>query len=212
MAYCTKTDVENYLQVGIDSTLDTQITAWIEAATAWINRYTGRNFEAASGLKKYDGRGRRYLYVDDFLSISKVYFVSNDATADAGSEEISTTEFHLYQDDDSNKTPYNKLQLITGSTRGVFPMGEQNIWIEGSFGYSASVPADLKLVATKLVASIVKVGKDDGIGQYTEGDLSVSYISFDKLINQDLGVTEILKWYKDGAKESMLSFGTAVRV
>lgn len=212
MAYCTKTDIENYLQVGIDSSLDDQITSWIEAATAWIERYTGRSFETSSGLKKYDGKGRRYLYVDDIVSVSKVFFVANDATSDSGSEEISTSDIHLYQDEDPNKSPYNKLQLVTGAERAVFPFGEQNIWVEGSFGYSTSVPADIKLVAAKLVASIVKVGKDEGIGQYTEGDLSVSYISFDKLINQDVSVTEVLNWYKEGSKQNVLSFGKAIRV
>jgi hypothetical protein len=212
MAYCTKTDVENYLQVGIDSSLDDQITAWIASVTAWINRYTGRNFEASTQIKKYDGKGRNYLYVDDLLSLSAVWFVSNDATSDAGSLSIPTTDFHLYQDDDPNKTPYNKLSLRPLVSRSEFPYGHQNVWVHGSFGYAAAVPADIKLVAAKLVASIVNVGKNDQVGQYTEGDLSVSYVTFDKLINQDVGVKEVLNWYKEGAIDNKFSFGSMVRI
>lgn len=212
MAYCTKTDVENYLQVGIDSSLDTQVTAWIAAATAWINRYTGRSFEASTLIKKYDGLGRNYLMVDDLLSVSALWFVSNDATSDGGSQLVSSSQYHLYQDDDPNKTPYNKLQLIPVNSYGVFPYGAQNIYVHGSFGYAASCPADITVIATKLVASIVNVGKNDQVGQYAEADLSISYISFDKLINMDLGVKEILDWYKAGAKDSRLNFGKAIRV
>lgn len=209
MAYCTKTDVENYLQVGIDSSLDTQITAWISAVENYINRYTDRNFEASTMIKKYDGKGRNYLNVDDLLSISSVWFVSNDSTADGGSQQISTSSIYLYQNSDPNKTPYNKLQLAPTSTRLVFPYGHQNIYVHGSFGYSSSVPAEIKVVATKLVASLVNVGKNDGVAQYSEADLSISYISFERLINMDLGVKEILDWYKK--QDSFGSF-KAIRV
>lgn len=197
MAYCTQTDIENYLQVGIDSSLDSQVSAWIASVTAWINRYTDRNFEATAAVRKYDGKGRDYLIVDDLLSVSAIWFVSHDSTSHANSESQTVTDFLLYQNDDPNKTPYNKLVVSPfSSSRLVFPLGVQNIWVNGSFGYTAAVPDDIKMVAVKLVASIIKVGKDDGISQYTEADLSVSFTSFDKLLSTDLSVKEILDWYK----------------
>lgn len=197
MAYCTKTDIENYLQIGIDDSLDSQITAWIASATAWINRYTDRQFEAAAAIRKYDGNGKDSLVVDDFLSLSAIWFVSNDATSDNNSRQQTVSSFLKYQNSDPNKTPYNKLVISPYASSTIeFPIGYQNVWVHGVFGYTAEVPADISLVCTKLVASVVKVGKDDGMAQFAEADLSISYISFDKLVNMDVGVKEVLDWYK----------------
>ena len=140
MAYCTKTDVENYLQVGISATLDTQISAWITAVETWIKRYTDRDFEASSMIKKYDGKERNYLLIDDFTSLENVFFTANDSTADAGSREVATTEFLTYQDDDPNKTPYNKIVLKPFNEYGTFPFGAQNIVVEAIFGFATTVP------------------------------------------------------------------------
>lgn len=209
MAYCTKTDIENYLQVGISSTLDTQVTAWIAAVQAWIDRYTNRTFESSSMVKKYDGKGRHYLIVDDLLSLSKVFFTANDSTSDANTRNVPTTEFHLYQDDDPNKTPYNKLLLKPFSSYGTFPLGAQNIVVDATFGFATTAPADIQLVATKLVASIVKVGKDDSKENFSQGDLAISYVQFDKIINMDLGVKQILDFYK---KQPLLTGFNMIRI
>jgi len=209
MAYCTKTDVENYLQVGINASLDTQVSAWILAVTAWIERYTKRRFEASSQVKKYDGKGRNYILVDDLLSLSDVYFTSNDSTADDNTRHVDTGDILLYQDDDPNLTPYNKLELSPYSSYKSFPPGRQNIVIDGSFGFSSVVPDDIKLVATKLTASIIKVGKDDGVSSFSEGDLSLSYTQFDRLINMDVGAKDVLEFYKK--KERLMGF-EAIRV
>jgi len=196
MAYTTEENIENYLLTTIDSTFSTQIDTWIDMAEKWIDNYTDRTFEASTATKKFDGNGKHYLMVDDLISITSFWQVENDSTADANTDTLATTDYYLYRNDDPNKTPYNKILLNPKGDFQVFRWGKQNIWINGSWGYSSTVPDDIKMVATKLVASIVKQGKDENIRSYTEGDLSVSYGSFQSVLNSDLSVKQILDYYK----------------
>lgn len=192
--YTTIISIENYLLTEIDSSFNAQVESWIEAAEEWIENYTDREFIATDQTKKYDGNGKTTLMIDDVLSIDTVWFVENDSTADAQTETLST--YYLYQNDDPNKTPYNKIVTSPDGPKNVFEWGLQNIWIKGSFGYSTSVPADIQMITTKLVASMVRTGKEEGISQYTEADLSVTYRNFDKVVNNDVGVKKVLDWYR----------------
>lgn len=196
MAYTTETDIENYLLTDIDSSFSSQITSWIASVKQWIDNYTNRTFEVAASTKKFDGNGKNSLYLDDLLSVDTIWFTANDSTSDAQTETLATTDFYLYQNDDPNKTPYNKILINPNGDYRTFEYGKQNIWIKGSWGYSATVPDDIKMVATKLVASLIKAGKDEGVQSFSQGDYSVTYRSFQSLINNDLGVKDILDWYK----------------
>lgn len=202
--YTTENDIENYLLTTIDTTFSSQITSWISAVQKWIDNYTDRTFEATTALKKFDGNGKHYLLVDDLLSITSCWMTENSSTADGNTDTLSTTDYFLYRNDDPNKTPYNKILLNPDGDFQVFDWGKQNIWINGSWGYSSTVPEDIKMVATKLVASILKVGKDDGIRSYSEGDLSITYQSFQNILNSDLSVKQILDYYKK--KERLTGF------
>jgi len=194
--YTTKTEIENYLLTTIDATFDSQITTWISAAQEWIENYTDREFEANTQTNKYDGKGEHSLLIDDVMSVDTVWFTENDATGDAQTETLATTDYYLYQNNNPNKTPYNKMVINPDGDQNVFEWGLQNIWIKGSFGYSTTVPADIKMVTTKLVASMVKPGKDGEIADYTEADLSVTYRAFDDIMDRDVGVKSVLDWYK----------------
>lgn len=194
--YTSETEIENYLLTTIDASFSSQITTWIAAAQKWIDNYTSRTFEASTSTKKYDGNGKHHLYVDDFLSVDMIWMVENDATSDANTDTLETTDFYLYQNDDPNETPYNKILLNPDGDYQTFERGFQNIWVKGSWGYSSSVPADIKMVATKLVSAIIKTGKEDGMKDYTEGDMSVSFREFQRILNSDLSVKQILNYYK----------------
>lgn len=196
MAYTTETEIENYLLTTIDSSFSSQVSSWISMAQKWIDNYTDRTFEASTETKKYDGNGRYYLYVDDLLSVTTIWMVANDSTGDANTETLAATDFYLYQEDNPNKTPYNRIVLNPNGDYQSFELGNQNIWVKGSFGYSAAAPEDIQMVATKLVAGIIETGKNGGISSFTEGDYTVNYTQFERLANQNLSVKQILDWYK----------------
>lgn len=194
-SYTTKQQVENYLQIDISTDLDTQVDSWIGMAEKYINTYTDRSFEASTETKKYAG-GDDSIWVDDLLSVNNVWMVENDATGDAGTTELSTTDYYLKQGDNANKTPYNKIEISENGNYNYFESGQLNIWINGSWGFSTVVPEDIKMVATKLVASIVKSGKDGNIKSFSEHDYSVTYIDFENVLNSDIGVKSVLDMYK----------------
>lgn len=196
MAYTSEEQIERYLLTTIDSSFSSQVSTWISAAQKWIDNYTNRTFEAVTETKKYDGNGLAHLYVDDLVSVDTIWFTANNATADAGTITLSTTDYYLYQNDDPNRTPKNKIVLNPYGGQHCFDRGWQNIWVKGSFGYAATVPEDIQMVATKLVASIIKTGKDDGVQSFSQGDYSVTYRSFESIINNDLSVKTILNFYK----------------
>ncbi|MHC1728067.1 MAG: hypothetical protein AB9866_19035 [Syntrophobacteraceae bacterium] len=179
--YTTQGEVENYTLTTIDPSFTSQVEAWITAVTEYIDSYTDRTFIGVDATKKYDGNGKYIMYVDDLLELDTL-------TIDG----VEITDYYLYHNEDANKTPKNKIVL----DEDLFTSGRQNIEIEGTWGYSAAAPGDIKVVATKLVASIIKPGKDDGVQSFSEGDMSVTYKSFDSVLRSDISVKETLDRYK----------------
>jgi hypothetical protein len=181
MAYCSKQDVENYLLTDISGLFDAQIDAWLASIKKYIDNYTDRTFEKVDETRKFDGSGSDELLVDDLISATSLKIDGN-----------AVTTYYLYQDSNANKTPKNRIVLESGA----FYPGIQNIEVAGSWGYSTAAPDDIKMVATKLLASIIKVGKDNNIQSFGEGDLTITYRSFNTVMDGDLSVRMILDTYK----------------
>lgn len=193
--YTTQEAIENYLLTTIDDVFDEQVDAWILAAQKWIENYTDRNFEAVDEIRKFDGNGECSLYVDDLLAVEEITVKWGTTT-----ETLDSTDYLLYQNDNANRTPYNKIALDIYGNYLYFYKGMQNVSVEGTWGYSETAPADIQLVCTKLVASIINAGKNGQISEYTEGDLSIKYQDFDKIASQDVAIYSVLDFYKRPAK------------
>lgn len=184
--YTTKTAIENYTLQDIDSSFDSQIEEWIESVEEFIDQYTGKNFvvdaEAEDEARVFDGDNETTLFIDPAISISKI---------EIDDEEVDEEDYFLYP---ANKTPKTKI-VLEGQ---FFTKGKQNITITGRWGYSESVPKDIKLAATILVAGIISYADDtkgkvrsESIGRY-----SVSYDT-DKGWNDFQKVMSILDFYRD---------------
>jgi hypothetical protein len=184
MAITTKTNVERYLLVAIDSSFDTQIATWITAINNYMDKMTNRQLIADStdAEFKYDGTGKKSLMIDDFISIESV---------ELGDEDITDYVF-LYP---ANSIPTWRLE----SDDYYFTKGRQNITITGKKGFAvdADLPEDLKFAATVLVAGIVNAShnskgeiKSESIGRY-----SVSYTTDAQKIDYDMAM-DIIKSYK----------------
>lgn len=190
MALTTKNNVEKYLLTAIDSSFDTQIAAWIAAVDEYINHETKRQIEAdaAESTHRYDGLGKTKLMIDDFVSISEVKVFSDidDVTG------TDYTDYMYYYP--ANSTPKWRLDATK-----VLPIGKQNVAVTGVRGAYApgSIPADITLAATILVAGIVNYSnqsegevKSESIGRYT-----VTYVT-EKQSNDYLNAIKTLQHHK----------------
>jgi len=193
--YTTKAKVEAYLMINISDSFDTQINNWISAAENYINNYTNRpeGFENSSETKYYDGNGKTEIQIDHFNSITSVDILENQGN----DSEFSLTEG---AENDYITFPYNentkyKLKMTLNSKIGSFLSGAKRIKVTANFGYS-TIPKDIELATTMLVAKIVEKGQRGGdVQQERLGDYNV-------VINQlnkdaiELNIPQMLNRYK----------------
>ncbi len=162
--YTTKTQIENYGLITIDASFDDQIDDWISSIEAFIDNFTGRSFVAGSVEEErlFDGDGSDTLLIDDALLITAIEFSDEELDEDAVWYEYPANDF-----------PKTKIVYA-----GIFPLGNQNIKIIGTFGFSTEAPDDIQLAATVLVTGIITYGKAAGKGDVrskTIGRYTVAY-------------------------------------
>lgn len=161
--YCEINDIEDYLLTEIDGSFEPQIESWIEAMENYIDKTTGRNFIAddQASVKKYDGDGDYRLFIDDAVDISKIEIDGNEVA-----------EYFLYP---ANDFPITKIELEDD----YFTRGHQNVEVEGKWGYSVDVPADITLACAILVAGVINqsLSQEGEVQSETVGPYSVTYKS-----------------------------------
>lgn len=195
MAYTSKEQIQNFLTIEINSSFDEQISSWISAVEKYIDKYTGRTFEESVEETRYfDGNGKREIDIDEFLSLSSVDIteISSDDV------EISLIEG---KGNDFVTFPYNQIRkfrliLTPESSIASWYSGLRRLKVSGKWGNSESVPDDIQLAATLLVASIVERGLNGGkVSSESLGDYSVSFSDMENSSNV-LNAKNILKNYK----------------
>lgn len=194
MAYITKSEIEQYLGLQIDASLQTFMDTLIAMAQEYIEIYCGggivarRVFDAADtdSTRYFDGKGLTRLKIDDLRAITSM---SADGVA-----LVANTDYYLYPlNAIADGRPYEWIELIQPQTRisgnqnsrievtspYSFWDNQRNITIVGKFGYSTAVPKSVKLAALKLVGAVIKenIGDNDlkNITAETLGDHSVTY-------------------------------------
>lgn len=152
--YCAKEDIENYTLTTIDVSFDRTIASWIEVIEGFIDNETGRNFKADTVASKryFDGNGETDLYIDECIEISglKIY----NSLGDVVHELTKDTHYLVYP---YNELPIRKVLLKYYNPLGFlrFYKGQKNIEVNAKWGYSESVPAQIKFACMVLVAGIV---------------------------------------------------------
>jgi len=194
MPYTTQSKVLAYLGLSALPSPLTSLTDFISSVTNFINTYCGREFEQESATSKlYDGDGTKILLVDDILTVSKIEILDEDGNVDYTLDNAN--EYYL---EPANETPKQKIIInLDNAPIGIFPTGHQNVKITGTFGNSVTVPADIELAATKLVAEILEdynITSGD-VTQERLGEYSVSYSDVSSKA-QALGITNILDMHR----------------
>ena len=197
MAYTTKGKIENYLMTDIGNSFDTQITDWINAAETYINNYTGHKNgfeEVEASTKYYDGNGEREINIDECIEVTSVQILE----ANSGDVEFTLTEGHGndYIAHPYNDTPIYRIKLVNTATIGAFYRGKKRIKITAKWGYKSTVPKDIELATTILVAGTIEQGLKGGkIKNESLGDYSVAFEMTEDSPNI-LSVNKILDNYK----------------
>lgn len=189
MSYTTRTKVQQYMNSDL-SAIDSEVTAWIASVKAWIDNYCGKTFEGVSETRYYDGNGKDRIVIDSFVGAPTVQLLNFDGSVDTTLVEGAGSDFVTYP---LNTTEKYELVLMPNSSRSRFSRAFENllddddltdadikrlIKVTATFGGSATVPADVELAATMLVAAIAKGRQSGGNGTLkseTLGDYSVTY-------------------------------------
>lgn len=188
--YTNEVNIENYLLKAIDPSFSTQLDTWISAMEREIDKITGRNFiaDGTATARLFGGTDERILLIDDATEITKVE-IGQDMYGSTF-VEIGNTGSDRYFTEPGNHTvngvPITKLTL---SAR-IFGGGTQNHRITAKWGYSATVPDDIKMACTVFVAGIINsqsatsgsTVKSERIGNYqvtySESNDSRSFADF----------------------------------
>lgn len=171
-------------QVGLNPTGDRRpdpdITSRLLAAVAAeITRRTHRQFVAASATRYFDGSGTGEQEVDEIITLASAGIVGLDGTA-----SLELTNARLRTD---NTYPNTIIEIFQTSlpalgfgTVNRFPQGRQNIEVTGTWGYGATIPADLweaaaQEVAGRTAAQLLFQG-DGRLSEWQEADVREKYL------------------------------------
>lgn len=153
-AYCTLQDIRDE-GVTIAEASDARVTAQIALASRYIERLTGRWFDAQTRTFKVRARNTAVLFLDHpIVSVSAINIVSGRG-ANLNRDELSVDDVlvfnrHLTEgltnpdDRDNPKLEYSNFQgyEYPGSEEANWPWGSQVVEVAGKFGYTELTPSD----------------------------------------------------------------------
>lgn len=168
--YCTLAELNARFDftVGADSARDTVMEKHIEAASRWIDGYTGRQFYATSATRYFTATSGVRLNVSELLTVTTL---KTDADGDRTYETTwSATDYDLMP---FNHAPYQWIE-VTPNGLNTFPLYNKGVEIAGTWGYVATTPSDIKeaclLHAARLYAreaAVLGVGSASALGTLT---------------------------------------------
>jgi hypothetical protein len=148
MAYATSVQLKDYLGIASSVVDDNLLSDLIDRAEGLIDAYTGRKFEATTATKYFtsdstDGQDL-LLYGEDLLTVTAL--TNGDAV------EITSGNYRLFPRNDSPKW----LIRLDESQSWNFSDGDSEISVAGTWGYSATAPADIIHACIRLAAFLYR--------------------------------------------------------
>ena len=194
MAYTTQSKVEQYTNYDL-SAVSSEVANWILSAVAFIEKYCGKVFESASETRYFDSDGKDRILIDAFTGApTTVTILEVDGTTQQELTEGAANDYVAYP---LNSTEKNELVLLPEAVVRNFTKGKRRLLVTASFGGSSSVPADIELVTTKLVARIADRRMKGGDSKQERlGDYSIAFSDMDEE-KDPLGIFMVLDSYRD---------------
>ena len=151
--YCTIAEVKSVMpDVEWGASYDVVLMSLITRASRAIDRWTGREpnaYCAPEATRLFDSVGNCELYIGELATNPKEVKVAWDGIT---FELIDATEYDCLP---INSTPFNYLRLEFGT----FPLRRKSVQVKGNFGYSLSVPDDIKQAVIMQVIRWYKHGQ-----------------------------------------------------
>ena len=172
MSYTNEQKIEQYLQIEIDDSIAAYVADWISWVSKYIDNYCNTTFEASITTKYYDTVGQSRLFIDNCLSVTSLEFL--DENGDNYATLTENSDFWLYP---LNTTTKNEIRLDPYGRHSNFLIGSKRLKIIGNFGVASTVPADIEMVATQMVADIIRQHSGEAKDKKAEtlGEYSVTY-------------------------------------
>ena len=192
--YTTIAKVQALLGTTIPAGRHADVEDFIEAVTAYIDKYTGRTFTSVQEDRYFDAYGSQSLLVDSFTGEADVSLL------DSNGDVVTNFEASEFREAPYNTRVKDQLVILGGwnwSNYGArFGRGRYRVKVNAKWG-AGGVPADISMAATKMVADLYLNGGEDGsIQSESLGDYSVTY-SMTENSAAHLGVTSVLDMYRD---------------
>jgi len=148
MAYAELYEVKQYLGIGDEDGDDGLLSEIIARAQAFIEAYTGRVFEAVTATKYFstDSIEGRYLRLWGYDLLTVTTLTNGDNT------EIAAANYRL---EPRNETPKWQIRLDE-NTNWEMTNSDSEVSIAGTWGYTATVPADINHACVRLVAFLYR--------------------------------------------------------
>jgi hypothetical protein len=141
---------------------DTAMEAAINAASRFIDKCTDRKFYVSTETRIYDPSDSNVVYVDDLLTVTTF---KTDEDGDGTFETTwATTDYNLKPNNAAlDGQPYTWVEVSENGNH-TFPSSvKKSIQIAGSFGFSSTVPSEVKM-ACLIQASRLWKRKDSPFG------------------------------------------------
>jgi len=149
MSYASLANLKSYLGIATTATGDDALLAdLLTRAEGIIDAYTGRHFEAETATKYFtiddiDGQNL-YLWGYDLLSVTKL--TNGDGV------EIASGSYKLFPRNDNPKW----IIRLNEDKAWNFTNGDSEISVAGTWGYSATAPADITHACIRLAAFLYR--------------------------------------------------------
>lgn len=204
LTYTTKENIETYLGISIDDSLDQWVDSLIDSCSKVVEGICNRKFTADTAFvtRYYNGNGCTRVFIDDLIEIESLAL--DDETLSAN------LDFFLYPlNAAANGEPFNSIEMAlpistsqsnprANMRTGTLTEGQRNIAISGKFGYATSVPSTIQFAVTKLAGSIIKENISDTdlkeITSETIGQYSASYAKI-KDVAYTMEIAEMVSQY-----------------
>ena len=148
MAYVTAAQVKDYLGITTIGVDDNLIADLITRAEGLVDAYTGRKFSAVNSTLYFDDSFTNgsdlNLWGYDLLTVTKL--TNGDGV------EVTSSDYRLFPRNDSPKW----LIRLDESQSWSFPDGDSEISVAGTWGYSATAPADIQHACVRLAAFLYR--------------------------------------------------------
>jgi hypothetical protein len=147
MAYANLSNLKDYLGITTDGD-DNLLSDLLTRAEGVVDAYTGRHFEAETatkyfGLDDIDGQDLN-LYGYDLLTVTKL--------TNGNGVEIASANYRLFPRNDNPKW----LIRLDEDYSWEFDDSDSEISVAGTWGYSATAPADITHACVRLAAFIYR--------------------------------------------------------